>query len=497
MWYRAGVSLYALVFVTLARAADTAVLVSALQPTTPAARPVAVAIEAAVAREAAVLPGVRVLRVEDTPAFEDYSARVYVDGCPPGDALGCASIVAERGGAAYAVTGTVRAAEDGDEVEIDILDVAGSRVVVGFTSTLPAGDERVLAEGVARLLAAAVRGEIGAPADLRYEEDDDDAPAVRPDNDTVAREIAQLSRQMGEAMVELSTPGKPIPRTTYTVADLARQSETDGLTPWQQLDMTPGGYLRYRNSGMSLMEWRARASGRRGQLLITPMVGFASGAMAGAFQAAYATDDTTEVVESWSAERQQGGSGAWLTGAVAYGLAPFLDVGVAVGLQTGSYTLDVDGEVVGQMPEPSEPLVFSASRVTVGPRAALTLLPTRTVRPRFGAGVDWMPAYQVGQFQVLPPWVATFPAAGLLVGQVSVGGEVRVSPRVDVVLNVPVTMLLSGAAADTAHTGTVAVVPTVTPDSPPLVGAGVSAGVQIRLFGPRASSATPDPDDAP
>lgn len=490
--------LFALAVLALpARAADTPVLVSALQPTSPSARARAAELEAAIAREAAALPGVHVLRVEDTPPFEDYPARVYIDGCPPGDALGCASIVAERGHAAFAVTGTVRAGADGDEVEVDILDVAGGRVVVGFTSTVPAGDAAVLAGGVARLLAAAVRGEIGAEVDVRHaDDDDDDTPAVHPDNDAVAREIATLSRQMGEAMVELSTPGRPIPRTTYTVGDLARDAETDGLTAWERVGMTPGGYLRYKNSGLSLPEWRARAAGRRGQLLITPAAGYATGAMAGSFYAAYATDDSTQVVESWSAERQQGGSGAWLTGTVAYGITPFLDVGAAVGLQTGQYTLDVDGEVVGQIPEPSDPLVFPVSRVTVGPRATLAFVPARAVRPRVGVGVDWMPAYQVADVQVLPAWVATFPAAGLLVGQLAVGGEARVSSRVDVVLNVPITLLLSGADASTAHTGSVAVVPTTTPEGPPRVGAGVALGVQVRLFGARPAASPADSDDA-
>jgi hypothetical protein len=478
----------------VAFAAPTPVLVSAFQPTSAAGRTLATLLENYLAQEIALDATLKVVRIEDTRDFEDYSARVYIEGCPPSDIVGCTSIIAERGAAEFAVTGTVRTSVDGSEVELEILDIQDSRVVVSFKSAVASGEDKVFAQGVARVLAAAVRGEIGEEHDIRS--DGQEAPARKLDNDAVARQIAQLSKDLGEVSIALTRPDKGIAKPVYTVDDVARQSQTDGVKPWEHLGMTPGAYLRYKNSGLSLMEWRARAVGRKQQLLITPLFGYANGAMAGGFYGAYATDDSTAVVESWSAQSQQTAGGAWINGVVSYGLLPELDVGVSVGLQTGQFTVDVDNYVVDQSVEPTEPEVFPASRVTVGARANLALLPTRSIRPRFGAGVDWMQGYGVGQFLQLPPWIAVFDAPSLIVGQVDVGGEARISKRVDFVLQVPVTLLLTGSNVSTAHTGTQSVVATTSPERAGLVGVGVSAGLQVRLFGARADARAADEIDA-
>ncbi len=478
----------------VAFAAPTPVLVSAFQPTSAAGRTLATLLENYLAQEIALDATLKVVRIEDTRDFEDYSARVYIEGCPPSDIVGCTSIIAERGAAEFAVTGTVRTSVDGSEVELEILDMQDSRVVVSFKSAVASGEDKVFAQGVARVLTAAVRGEIGEEHDIRS--DGQEAPARKLDNDAVARQIAQLSKDLGEVSIALTRPDKVIAKPVYTVDDVARQSQTDGVKPWEHLGMTPGAYLRYKNSGLSLMDWRARAVGRKGQLLITPLFGYANGAMAGSFYGAYATDDSTAVVESWSAQSQQTAGGAWINGVVSYGLLPELDVGVSVGLQTGQFTVDVDNYVVDQSVEPTEPEVFPASRVTVGARANLALLPTRSIRPRFGAGVDWMQGYGVGQFLQLPAWIAVFDAPSLIVGQVDVGGEARISKRVDFVLQVPVTLLLAGSNVSTAHTGTQSVVATTSPDRAGLVGVGVSAGLQVRLFGARADAHAADEIDA-
>lgn len=487
--------LIALLGSPVANAADqpTPVLVSALQPASPEAIALATLLENYLAQEIALDKSLAVVRIEDTRPFEDYSARVYVQGCPPGDILGCSTIIAERGGADYAVTGTVRSSASGTEVEVDILDVNDSRVVVSFKSELANGDDKVFAQGVARVLAAAIHGEIGAETDIRDTGDSDDGPA-KPDNDAIARQIAQLSKDLGEVTVALSRPNRAIPKTTYTVDDLAEQSNTDAIKPWERLDMSPGEYLRYRNSGFSLMEWRARSAGRQGQVMIAPMFGYANGTMAGSYYGAYATDDSTEVVDAWSAETQQSGSGAWLNAVVGYGITPALDVGVSVGVQTGSFTRDVDDVVVGQPEETTEPQTFSASRLTLGARVGVGLFPARSIRPRIGGGLDWMRGYSISQFEQMPDWLTVFPAPSLLVAQVYAGGEARVSKNVDLVLQVPVTMMLAGTQPSTLRTGTQDVVTETVPNGPKVIGVGVSAGVQVRLFGKKSEAGIDDID---
>ncbi len=483
-------------FVQPALAGDepASILVSALQPSSPDAIALATLLENYLAQEIGLDKDMKVVRIEDTKPFEDYSARVYIQGCPPGDILGCSSIVAERGGTDFAVTGSVSTSAEGSEVEVDILDMKQSRVVVSFKSQLATGDDQVFAQGVARVLAAAVRGQVGEETDIRNTSDDDDA-APRLDNDAVARQIAQLSKDLGEVTVALSRPNRVIPKTTYTVDDLAEQSNTDGLKPWERLKMTPGEYLRYKNSGFSLMDWRTRSAGRQGQLMIAPMFGYANGTMAAGFYGAYATDDTTQVVDSYSAETQQSGSGAWINAVVGYGLTPTIDVGVSVGVQTGTFTRDVDPLVVGQPVETTDPTSFSASRITLGARVGVGLFPAKSIRPRFGGGLDWMRGYSVTQFEQMPDWLAVFPAPSLLVGQAYAGGEARISKNVDFVLQVPLTMMLAGTQPSTSRTGSQDVVTETVPNGPKVVGVGVSAGVQVRLLGKKPSEGIDEIDE--
>ncbi len=481
--------------VPVAHAADPVpVLVSALQPASPDAKPLATMLESALAQQVALDKDLRVVRIEDTKNFEDYSARVYIEGCPPGDILGCTNIIAERGNADFAVSGSVTTTATGSEVEVDVLDMKQSRVVVSFKSELTSGDDnKVFAAGVARILAAAVHGEVGQQQDIRHQGDDDeDTPAPKLDNAAVAREIAQLSKDLGDVTVALSRPDKAIPKTTYTISDLAGEGNTDAAKPWERLSMTPGEYLRYKNSGYNLIEWRQRSAGRQGQLLISPMFGYANGAMAGSFYGAYATDSTTTTVDSWSAQTQQTGGGAWITGVVSYGILPAVDVGVAVGLQTGAYTLDIDDFVVGQPAEPTNPTSFPAQRPTFGVRVNASLLPARTLRPRFGGGLDWMQGYSVTQFETLPPWLMVFPAPNLLIGQVYGGGEARIARTVDFVLQVPITFMLTGTSAQTNRLSSQDVVTPTTPPGPSVVGAGITAGLNIRLFGAKG-----EPKSAP
>ncbi len=463
-------------------AEPTPVLVSALEPTTPEATALATLLENYLAQEIGKDDELRVVRIEDTRDFQDYSARIYMRGCPPGDYLACTSIIAERGNADFAVTGRVRTTVDGSEVEVDILDMVQSRVVVSFKSELAAGDDKVFAQGVARVLAAAIHGEIGQEDDIRDDDDEDQGPTV--DNEAVARQIAQLSQDLGEVTVALSRPNRAIPKTTYTVENIAEDSNTDAAKPWERLDMGPGEYIRYKNSGFSLLVWRQRAAGRKGQVMIAPTFGYANGPMAGAFHAAYATDENIQLVDSWSAQTQQTGGGGTVSAVLGYGVLPVLDIGLSIGFQTGHFTIDVDDYVVNQPEEPTEETIYPASRLTLGPRVSVGLLPASSIRPRFGVGLDWMRGYTVTDFLLMPEEIAVFDAPQLFVAVGYVGGEARLSKNIDFVLQVPISVLLTGAGAQSDHTGTQAVVPDPTPaQGAGIVGAGIQGALQIRLFG--------------
>lgn len=464
---------------SVALAAEPApVLVSGFQPASTEAVGLAALLEGYLAVALEGDASIRLLRVEDTPPFEDYDSRVYIDGCPEGDIIGCTTVIAQRAAVAFAVTGTVRVVDGTISVDLAVLDIGANRVAVQFQSELPEGDDKAFAEAVVKVLVAAVNGEIGQDVDIR---DNEDAPVAR-DNSALARQIEELQDELGAAQVELSRPERSLPRTEYTVEKLSEDMQGEGLKPWERLDMRPGDYLRYKNSGFSLVEWRRRAVGRAGQILLRPTVGFVSGPVDGGYYGAFGVDDTLAVVDSWSAQSIQSGRGVEAAFGAGYGILPFLELGVEGGIWSGHFSIEVKQQQIGDFEEPSEPMSYQQVSGYGGLRAIVAPFPVLPVRPRLGVGVDFAAGRSSTHFLQLPPELTTFSARSMLLGKLLVGGEARINRRVDFVLDVPLTLVAS-TLTDTARVSDQEVVDPVVPTPASAVGWGIRAGLQIRLLG--------------
>lgn len=457
--------------------AATTVLVSTLQPRNPEATGLAVLVENFLASELDEHPDLDVLRIDELPPYEDYTARVYMEGCPPGDIQGCTLVMGQRGKAAWAVTGTVQALVTGTRVTIDIVDVEGARTALSFTSELEAGSDEAFAAGVAKVLVAAIGGEF-EEKDIR--ELDEEAPAQ--DDDAVARQLEELSRELGEVSAVVTRGDRAIERPKYTVEDLAKRAAQEGTTPWERIGMTAPEYLRWKNSGMKLATWRQRAMGRAGQVVVRPFGGFSRGPWAGEYYGRYAYDDA-QVVDALSAQAVQGAGGATGGVAVAYGLHPVLDVGAAVSVVGGRYTVDVVQQIVGQPTGQRPPTSYQEATVLFGPVLTVAPVPTWTIRPVVGAGFLMGEGPGVQDKIQLPPDLVTWASPLLVFAQGFVGGEARLSDRVDVFAQVPVGVLVSGELSATERTGTQEVVETGVPGAASPVSAGFHVGLQLRLGG--------------
>jgi hypothetical protein len=474
----------------LAAGGETTVLVSSLQPRNPDSTGLASLVESFLAQELDKQDGVDVLRVEDTPAFEDYAARVYMDGCPAGEIVGCTYVIGDRGHARYAVTGTVQALASGARVEIEILDISGARELIRFESELGEGSDDAFAAGVAKVLVAAINGEIGEEDDIR----DDGAAKPEPmSNDAVAAQLEQLTKELGGVKAVISRSDRKIVRSTYSLDDLAKRMEGEGTKPWERLGMSPGEYLRYKNSGKNLFEWRERAMGRAGQLLLRPSVGFGSGPYDGTYYGRFAYDVVgghLQVVDAYAAQAVQTGSGAVIAANVAYGLTSAIDVGATFGVALGTWTTDISQETVGQPISPAEPESTVQTTLVFGPRVNVTLLPVRPIRPSFGGGVVVMRGRTRVDPENVDESLSTFAPAVLVAGEIYVGGEARISKTVDFFLHVPVQVRLAGDPFSDNRVGTTEVVDVTVPPVAGVVSAGVNVGLQIRLFGRKPKEST-------
>ena len=473
-------------------AADgTTVLVSSLQARNSESVGLASLVENFLAQELDKHPDIDVLRIEDTPAFQDYPARTYMEGCPPGEIAGCTFVIAERAGAELAVTGTVQALVGGTKVTIEILDIGTARSLISFQSELEAGNDEAFAEGVAKVLVAAISGEVGQEKDIRF---NDEGEAAEPmDDAAVTAQLAELSREMGSVTAVISRSDRAIAKPEYTVDDLAKKMEGEGTKPWERLGMGPSEYLRYKNAGLTLFEWRKRAIGRQGQLLLRPLVGYASGPYAGTYYGRIAYDITggsLGVVDAYSAQSVQTGSGASFGASIGWGLTPYLDVGVVGGLTLGTFTVDINQETVGSPAISADPESSGQTTLFVGPRATATLFPVKNVRPSFGGSLLILQGRTSLDAESVPESLATFTPATLVAAEVFVGGEARLSERVDFYLQVPIQLRLAGAVTASERAGTAEVVDATAPPGASILGAGAVVGLQVRLFGAKPKDAT-------
>lgn len=426
-----------------------------------------------------------VLPVAEAGHVFDQKATLYLDSCPPTDEVGCALIVADAAGLPFAVTGSVQATESGADVHVYVLDVRELRQV-DFTWALQ-GDDGALAEETARRLLAVARGEEGVPVDERFrrpaksEEELAEEEARRQDAAELQRSRSEV-RDLGQRQkVELE-------RQRVTEAELAERMEGEGSKPWEQLEMSPRQYMRYKNSGLQLYEWRARARGRQSQVLLRPALGLVRGPVAGAYYGRYVRSETTlQVVQSYGWQAMTMGSGASLGLQAGYGLLPGLELGLVGGAALGGYTADIDVVDEGSVVRARDPMTFSSWNLHGGLQVLAAPLPTLTVRPVIGGQLLLWRGAAVDRF-VLPPedsGLEVFPAPTLgLVGVVA-GVEARLGPRIDGWAHVPVQAVIWGGDANVQDEGISYLDPKEEPPTLAPVGAGLLLGLQVRLLGPR------------
>lgn len=482
-----------LLLLPLAQAEDT-VLVSGWQARNAEASAFAGLIEQYVARALGRVDGVRVLRLEDTPDFPDYPARIFMDGCPPGDAVGCTQVLAERGEAAYAVTGTVQQLAAGTRVEVDVIDVTGARVAVTFTAEVTASEDQVFAEGVAKVVLAVIQGEAGREVDIRERAEEDVTPL---DRDAVAASLAELGKELGEAEVSVSSRDEAVPRSTYSAADVAREEEMEGSKEWERLGMSSVQWLHYKNSGLTLVEWRRRAAGRAGQLVLHGAGWFGDGPYEGQYYGRYAVGTSLEIVDSYAWQTNGSGRAAGGLLGVGWGLTPWLELGLEAGIATGHFTVDVSQQQAGMPADNADVFRFPAASYVVGPRAWVAPMPASAVRPVLGAGVDLIGQHASTEFLELGPSFHTFESRNVAAATFVAGGEARLSSRLDAFLHVPVQLLLAGTEAQTTRTGTVTVVDAPEPPAMSPVGFQLQLGVNVRLLGKDVEKSLPLDDDEP
>lgn len=477
-------------------AAVATVFVSPFQPRNPAAAGLAGMMSAFLESQLQSIPELSVIPAYDAPDVHDMSAEVYLESCPPGQAIGCAFVVGEVAGAQYAVTGSIQSDTDGTLVEVAIIDVRMSREAMSFVAQLGLGEDERFAEGVASVLVAVVRGEAGRVEDIR---DLSEAPEV--DYSAAAAQLAELAEELGDVRTSTTRSSALIDRPAMTEEDLSERMDREGTKPWERVGLTPQQYMQWKNSDEPLDEWKSRTSGRRGQLILRGSGGFGYGPVDGRYNGSYVrevVDTQFTLAEMYAWQSQEAGMGLFSEAALGVGISPVLEVGLQGGFASGRYYATVLSKVMNNTAAPPKENEFANANLYVGPTVLAAFAPGAKVRPLLGAGVMYWVGEGVDDNESLPTELETFPGPALVVFQAKTGVELRVSKTVDFFAHVPLTAVVAGSDTVIAHTGRGCT--EENPDGtsercldtdsnqPPgvgPVGAGVMFGLQVRLFGRR------------
>ena len=449
--------------------------------------------------------------LDEVPAVEDVEARLYYEGCPPGQELGCQFVIGERAEVDRVVSGRVTVQSDERyRVVVTILGVVGAELEFTYALDLAAGEEDLLPRTVELALDRLRREELLEPlrdAEARADRRRRAVAQARSDDEKDVVQRMQLDVDE-DVLARYEEERRARERTRVTTEDLAEQKGIEGVdTEWDEIGITEGQYLSWRNSNMPLERWRWRWSGHRLMVLGSVAIGFSAGATALRYYGGYLlSDNLSSVVDSYAWQRSSGGSSPNLAASLGVGILRNLDFEVSlfwsrstvhVKLATGSALPDGSG---GWVADPSNrPASEWAQQTldTVGGdlmfRYSILVMPI--VRPTIGLGAFWQQYPNLyndprvdddieSPTPSIPSRFQTFKRLTDLGPQIEAGVALDFNRFVGLFVRVPVAILVSpGRMQTSGEFPPSVIVNAADPEKAPFGIVRVLLGVQGRLGG--------------
>ena len=444
-----------------------------------------------------------VVPMETIPAWPTYNADIYLQSCPPAQYAECSYVVGARGKATWVIAAKVSAGREygTKNVDIDIVDVGASRSVISFAAEVRPGAEDQFALGVANVLDRIIQGEAEL-VDIRGERvDDKEAWEAKR---AAAKEAAE-ELSAGED-IDLMVRGMDFSNemnAELSLSDLEQYEGRDDDTPWERYAMTKAEYVRFRNSGLTVFDWRARAAGRKRTIMIRPGLGFGSGPYKQRFDGRVALDNQTlQPFEVQVFDEIGNGTSVSAMLELGVGINEAIEIGARVQSRTGEHSYYFHNEKVGD-PEPLG-VVQGNPRGTVqyGGYILYSPLPSYAIRP-FGllAVTSWTGTGIDQVVQGMPAAIAElgpYEAPKMVLMEISPGVEARMSDNLDFWIRASGIVRVAGSKSREYHAGEPGLnTRYVSELTGGTFGGEVSAGVTVRLqpFGAPATSGPRSDED--
>ncbi len=424
----------------------------------------------------------------EIPAFEDYTAEVYLASCPQDQFFGCAFVIGTRAQAEWVVTGQIAAGSSGSDVTVVFIDVQDSRMVFSFQATVSPANEKAFADGVAALMHKIVAG-AGEERDIRGAVEDPAAKALREklQREALSASLSDLEGDL-DAMARTVVEGE-LENPRLTKDDLSRKyTGSDEAKPWDRVDMSEAEYLRYRNSGKDLATWRSLKQGRLARVVISAEVGPSGGPFSQQFDGRWGLNGTTlDLQEVEEFQEVENGAAIAAGGELAVGVHPWFDVGVGFLWRTGHYIYRFNQEVEGQVPiEPDEtyvraPITATMSSTEIVGRVRFVPMSTYPYRPFAQVGIGAWKGTSLDKIVEPPRYIEPLgtPAATFL--ELAAGGELDTSKVITLFGSVQLQVPLAGDFVQEYQEGPPTIVNRAQADGPRGGGAELLLGVRARL----------------
>jgi len=410
------------------------------------------------------------------PDYQDYSASVYLSSCPRGDYIGCTFVLGQRAKADWVVAIQLSKDVGSDQALFSIVDVKEARPVVSFSSKVTDGNHGAVAAGLSLVLDSVIRGS-AEQNDIRGQVEDPKAAWERRQEE--AKKAAQDLAFSDQALQILVRPdvGK-YDQPKLRASDLADYSEREDASPWQKLGMSKSEYVQYKNSGKSLDAFRQIASGRKGRILVTLAGSFGAGSFRHVYDGRWILDDQTlEPLEVASGRQmEKGPSTAWRVEA-AYGLMPWLEVGLGVAARTAKfdyfYQREIKGDEVPQLIAQDETYRYTPEFSVFG---GYIPFPTWPVRPTGHVALSYWQGSSISRVVLVQGPPEDSPPPRLVMLHLEPGVEASPNAYVSVFTRFDAEILLAGSRNWASHQGDTALTDPSTPDK-----LGVGGGWEITL----------------
>lgn len=409
----------------------------------------------------------------DAPGFTQYDASVYLDSCPSNQRIECGYVVGQRSGALWVVVGQLAAGAPGraPEVLLSVVDVTQSREVLSFSSTVTPDNHRAIADGLSLVLDQVISGLANATDVRNTREMWELRQQAQVERERTAQEIAGVAEI--DELARTIVPREE--RRRMREEDLTEIAEREGQTPWEQLGFGPKEYVRFRNGGGSVEDWRALRRGRFGTITLSAWGGLGAGAYRHTYDGRYVLDvsgATHEVVGSTAQQVLVGTAGSTFGADVGVGVHRMVDVTVGVATRGSGYEAIVYQETRGEPGTVPRPVTTFRSTFEWRVGALVSPLPTFPVRPIGTADLVVWSGAPVDHVLGLPPALGPLDRPSAVSLQVGPGVELPVG-AVTLTSRLRFGLRLAGNASVVETTGD----PTLLLQQPPDAKAGGAVGV--------------------